>query len=113
MAKSFRDNDVTALPCLSTTPTFNCTRDVSVVITSSGCWASTPVAMSISPANDRIRVVRSTRFETEAGTENEFILSLTTKKGLLGDLEYACAAVWFATCRLEESLEARNFCSPR
>src|SRR6266404_7429806 len=85
MAKSFRDKDVTALPCLSTTPTFTCTSDVSVVIISSGCWASTPAATSSSTANDRNRVVRRTRFETEAETENEFIPSLTTKNGYWGN----------------------------
>ena len=93
MAKSFRDNDVTDLPCLSTTPTFNCTSDVSVVMTSSGCWAEMPAAKINSHANDRTRVVRRVRFEIEAGTENRFIPSLTNKKRVAGVTEYACASV--------------------
>src|SRR6266508_6250274 len=34
-AKSFRDREVTARPCRSTTPTFSCTNDTSVRTTSS------------------------------------------------------------------------------
>src|SRR6266404_30291 len=83
ITKSLRDNDVTALPCLSTTPTFNCTNDVSVVMTSSGCWAETLAATINSPVNDRIRVVRRARFKAEAGTEDGFIPSLTCQKIVL------------------------------